>query len=255
MKMLSPTIVSAIVPVLAVAAIAALAAAITFDTNFVELDSSKMIATSESNWAICNHHFPANWRSVSVNGDDTTIATHDGQLISKKWGALTNEERNKVDSIKATLCAVHKVGPANVKHKEFAKLTTFDRNGGISTQSVGGPGNGGSSSSSSSSSAATGGTSIQRTSDKSFIITKPDFPFNWQRVFVNEDVATIVYNDAKVIMLPQNLMRNDEKQKIDELRAEVDKSAKVAENLVVSIGGTFKKPMDFMNNAFGKIFG
>lgn len=33
-----------------------------FDTSFVELDTSKMITTGDSNYAICNHHFPSNWR-------------------------------------------------------------------------------------------------------------------------------------------------------------------------------------------------
>lgn len=33
-----------------------------YDTNFVELDSSKMISTGGSNYAISNSNFNNNWR-------------------------------------------------------------------------------------------------------------------------------------------------------------------------------------------------
>lgn len=33
-----------------------------FDTNFVELDASKMIGTSDTNYAVCTNNFPSNWR-------------------------------------------------------------------------------------------------------------------------------------------------------------------------------------------------
>lgn len=33
-----------------------------FDTNFVELDTSKMISTGDTNYAISTNSLPSNWR-------------------------------------------------------------------------------------------------------------------------------------------------------------------------------------------------
>lgn len=228
-----------------------------FDTNFVELDTSKMMMTSDSNYAICNHHFPSNWRSISVNGDEVTISTKDKQVIVKKYSALTAEERSSLESIKGTLTPIIRLGPFNVKSQTgFVKITTFDRNGGTSTMGTGGSSSSSTSgSSSSSSSSSSGGMSIQRTGPDAFIVCKPDFPFNWQRVFVIEDVATAIYKDGRVIMLPQDLWRPDERAKLQALRQEVDKATKVSSNFASSVSGSFKSPMEFVNKALGGIFG
>lgn len=233
------------------AVIVAMALPVTFDTNFVELDTSKMIHTSDSNYAICNHNFPNNWRSVSVNGDELTIATRDNKYSTIKFSTLSASDSSALAAIKSTLTSVIRLGPFNVKSTTgLAKLTTFDRNGGTSTM-----GTGGGSSSSSSSSSSSGGMSISKTGPNSFIISKQDFPFNWNRVFVNEDVATVVYRDGRVIMLPESLMKPDERAKLVELRAEVEKSSKAAEDMTKSLTQSLNNPMDFVNKAFSGMFG
>lgn len=211
-----------------------------------------MIHTSDSNYAIYNENLLSNWRTVSVNGDDVTIATRDNQLVKKPYASLSQAERNSLASIKNTLTSVIRLGPFSVKSSTgLAKLTTFDRNGGSSSMGTGG----GSSSSSSSSSSGGGGSSIQKTGPNSFIISKQNFPFNWHRVFVNDDIATIVYRNGKVVMLPEGIIKADERQKVAELRQEVQQSAKAAEQLQQQISSSFKNPMDFVNNALGGIFG
>lgn len=97
--------------------------------------------------------------------------------------------------------------------------------------------------------------SISKTGKDSFIVSKSDFPFNWQRLFINEDVVTVVYRDGRVVMLPQDLMRPDEKAKAIALRAEVEKSTKATEKLANSLTSSLKNPMDFVNKAFGGLFG
>lgn len=114
---------------------------------------------------------------------------------------------------------------------------------------------GGGSSSSSSSSSSSGGASISRTGPNSYIISKQDFPFNWGRVFVNDDLTTIVYKTGRVLMLPQELMRPNEKDKLVELRKEVDQSSQAAQRLTQSMAGSFTNPMDFVNKALGGMFG
>lgn len=84
-------------------------------------------------------------------------------------------------------------------------------------------------------------------------MSKQDFPLNWHRVFVNDNIVTIVYRDGRVVMEPQELMRPDEREKMVALRAEVDKSSKAVENLTKSL--SFKNPMDFVNRALGGLFG
>jgi len=183
-----------------------------------------------------------------------TIVTRDNQVANKKLNSLTSEERSSLESNKASLMSVIRLGPFNVKSQTgLSKLTTFDRNGG--TSSMGSGGGSSSSASSSSSSSSSGGMSVSRTGKDSFIVSKQDFPFNWQRVFVNEDLVTLVYRDAKVIMMPQDSMRPEEKARMVSLRQEVDKSAKVAEKINSSFAQSFKNPMDFVNKAFGGLFG
>lgn len=172
---------------------------------------------------------------------------------------LTSEERSTLESIKSSLTQVIRAGPFNVKSQTgFVKLTTFDRNGGSSVMGSGGQsGSSSSSTSSSSSSSSSGGgaSSVMKTGKDSFIVAKSDFPFNWSRVFVLEDVATVVYRDGRVVMLPQPLMRPDERAKVVALRAEVDKSSKLNERLAASVSSGFKNPMEFVNKALGGIFG
>lgn len=144
------------------------------------------------------------------------------------------------------------MGPFNVKSQTgFSKLTTYDRNGGASSMGSGGS----SSSSSSSSSTSSGGISISKTGKDSYIVSKQDFPFNWQRLFVNSDLVTVVYRDGRVLMLPEAMMRPDEKAKSIALRQEVEKSSKAAEKMTQSFTNSMKNPMDFVNKALGGFFG
>lgn len=176
-------------------------------------------------------------------------------MIIKKYNMLTNEERNNLETTRSTLLQVIKLGPLNVKSQTgFAKLTTFDRRGGTSSMGTGGSSSSAASSSSSSSSSS-GGSSISKTGKDSFIVTKSDFPFKWQRVFVNDDITTVVYKDGRVIMLPQELMRPDEKAKIVSLKQEVEKTTKSSEKITSQLASSLKSPMDFVNKAFGGLFG
>lgn len=170
---------------------------------------------------------------------------------------MTPDEKSNIDNTKSLLTTVIRLGPFNVKSQTgFAKLTTFDRYGGTSSMGTGGnSGSSSSSSSTSSGSSSGGGISISKTGKDSYIVSKPDFPFNWQRVFINEDTVTVVYRDGRVVMMGQNIMRPDEKAKMIALRAEVEKSTKATEKLTSSLQDSLKNPMDFVNKAFGGIFG
>lgn len=188
-----------------------------------------------------------------MNGDEVTIATKNTQQVVKKYNSLTAEEKSSLESIKNQMQTVIRNGPYNVKSQTgFVKLTTFDRFGGSSSMSSGG---GGSGSSSSSSSSSSGGTTIQKTDKDSFIVSKQDFAFNWQRVFVNIDLVTVVYRDGRVVMLPESIMRPDEKAKMIALRQEVERSAKASERMTQSLANSMKNPMDFVNKALGGFFG
>lgn len=179
-----------------------------------------------------------------------TISTKDNQQLVKKYNLLGAEEKSSLESTKSQMQAVVRMGPFNVKSQTgFAKLTTFDRNGGSSSMGSGG------SSSGSASSSSSGGTSIQKTGKDSFIVSKQDFAFNWQRVFVNSDLVTVVYRDGRVLMLPEAIMRPDEKAKAVALRQEVEKSSKAAEKMTQSFANSIKNPMDFVNKALGGFFG
>jgi len=224
-----------------------------FDTNFVELDESKMVHTSDMNFAIIQPGFPYNWRTVSVNGDEIIIATKDNRSMRKTLGSLVPEERQSLEATKIGLTSVIKFGPFSARSRTgFAKLTTFDRNGGSSTSGTGG---GASSSSSSSSSAGGGSVTIQKTGPNSFIVSKQNFLFNWHRVFVDNDVVTIVYKNGRVVMLPEVLMMADEKQQIIALRQEIQQSGRVTEQMQQQISRSLGSPMDFVNKFFGGMFG
>lgn len=190
--------------------------------------------------------------SVSVNGDEVVVVTKNGQLQVKKYHSLTAQEKKSIEAMKGSLSSVVRLGPFNVKSQTgFSKLTTFDRNGGTSTMGSGGSG----SASSSSSSSSTGGATMSKTGDNSFIISRQDFPFNWQRVFVNDDLVTVVYHDGRVSMIAESLMRADEKAKIAALRQDMEKSAKAAEKMNKSLANSMKNPMDFVNKALSGMFG
>lgn len=195
--------------------------------------------------------------SVSVNGDEVTMNTLDKQVSIKRYSALTPQEKTNLESIKDQMMSVVRLGPFNVKSQTgVCKLTTFDRYGGSSSMGASGAsGSSSSTSTSSSSSSTSNGISISTTGPNAFIVSKPDFAFNWQRLFVNDDIVTIVYRDGRVVMLCQDLLRPDEKAKVMEVRQEVSRSAQASENLTKSIKNSFKNPMDFVNKALSGIFG
>lgn len=119
-----------------------------------------------------------------------------------------------------------------------------------------GTGNSGGDSSSSSSSSSSGGVSVQKTGKDAYIVVKPDFPFNWVRVFMLEDVDTVVYRDGRVVMLQENLIRQEERTKLVALRQEVIKSAETTKQLTSGLQNSLKSnPMEFVNKAFGGLFG
>lgn len=233
-----------------------------FDTHFVEMDTSKMVHTSESHYAISGPNLPDSWKAVSVNQNEISAVSSNNKLISKKLSDLSQTEKHLLNSAKETLTTVIRNGPFNVKSKTgFVKLTAFDRNGGTSVTGVGGPGQSASSSSSSSSSASSSssnGMSISRTGKRAYIVTKSDFALNWQRVFVNDDLNTIVYKDGKVKMLLENLFDADEKAKLIALKQEVDKSSAIGASMANSMLKSINNPMDFVSKAmggFGGMFG
>lgn len=191
--------------------------------------------------------------SASVNDDELTIVTQDNQLVVKKYSSLTGPEKSSLESARANLASVLRMGPFNVKSQTgYVKLTTFSKNGGTSSM-----GTGGASSSSSSSSASTSaaGLSIQKTGPNSFIVSRADFPFNWQRVFVQDNLVTTVHKDGRVVMLARELMRPDERSRLDAIRAEVEQSVKANERLASNLANSLRNPMDFVNRALGGIFG
>lgn len=190
--------------------------------------------------------------SVSVNGDDVKIGTKDKTSISKKYDALTDSEKSSLNEIQKLLESVIKNGPSDVRSQnKRVKLTTFDRFGGSSVTSY----NDGGSSSSSSSSSNKDSESLSMTGQDEFILTRANFPFNWQRLFANGDLYTIVYRDGQVIMQQESLFKQDEREKIVSIKKEVEKSSKVAQHATNSVLNSLHHPMDFVNRALGGFFG
>lgn len=226
-----------------------------FDTNYVELDSSKLIHTDNGHYAISDPHLPSKWKMVSVNGDDVNIVSNDNISSEKRMKSLTSVEKAILTGVRSKLVEVIHNGPYNVKSSSnLVKLTTFDRNGGTSTMGTGSSTSTGTSSSSSSSSSG-GGMTISRTGPNSYIVSKTDFPLNWQRIFVNEDHDTIVFKDGRVSMMPESLRKGEERVKLISLKQEVDRSNKVGQNIANSMLKSMGNPFDFVNKAMGNMFG
>lgn len=220
-----------------------------FDTQFVELDKDRMVRTSDANYAIFHHKLPADWRTVSVNGDEVTIAARDGHKHTKRMGHLSADERDQLARASKELLAVVRSGPFGV-HTQGpgpVRLTTYDRYGGTSTMGTSGSSSSSSSSSSSASTSA-GGLTVTRSGANAWVASKSDFGHNWQRVFLNDDIVTLVYKDATVKMLPSSLLHDGERDQLAELKREVDRSTKVSESLLAN-------PMDFVSKTLGNLFG
>lgn len=140
-------------------------------------------------------------------------------------------------------------GPLNVKSTTgLAKVTTFDRFGSTSSFGTGG---GSSSSSSSASSSSDSSMSVSHTGPDSYIVSKSQFPFGWQRIFTNGDIDTVVYSDGRVVMLPEPLFKPEEREQLIALRQEVTKSAEAGKKMANSMLETISNssPMEFVSKA------
>lgn len=65
------------------------------------------------------------------------------------------------------------------------------------------------------------GVSIAKSSDEDFTISKSDLPDNLARIFVNGDLITFVYFDARVTMKPRACLQENEIKLVDKIKQDV----------------------------------
>ena len=91
-------------------------------------------------------------------------------------------------------------------------------------------GNGISSSSSSSSSSSFGsnmsgnsggGISYSMRDPNNYSISRSDLPFNWSRVFINDDLVTLVFKNGDVILMPISMLDASQLDTVNSLKREV----------------------------------
>lgn len=216
------------------------------DTYFVKLGSSKMIQTSDENYAICSDNFASNWRTVSVNGDEFTSVTRDNVLQKKNLSSLTLEENKSLSSIKAELMNVIEVGPTKMRTNETCWLTAFDQKGGVVVTSR--------DCSLSSNTISFGNSSITRFGSSYFVVGGNNSESNWHRVFLIDDVPTTVWSDRRVIMLPLNSMPPEERDMLVELRAKAEKSIEATKSTAQAVPRSRTRPKNKFKRALRKLF-
>lgn len=106
--------------------------------------------------------------------------------------------------------------------------------------------------SSSSFSSSTGGTNSQadmsyNMRDKNnFSIARSDLPFNWSRVFFNDDMVTLVHRDGKVLMLPIAALDPAQLEAINKLKRDLGEMQRNQET-------TMQNSMNMVSGVFNNI--
>lgn len=226
-----------------------------FQVKFVENNDSRLIATSNSNYAISSPKLlTKNWRAISMNGDQALVLTATGNeklYISKTQ--LGADGLAFVEQLRDGIAASSNSGYTHV-----------------STAS-GGAGSGGSnsfmmsssqgSSSSYSSSSSTSSSNFQQSGNEmsfsakdenNFSVSKSNLPLDWSRVFFNNDLVTIIYKNGEVKMLSSTVMSPDELAIVEQLKRDV---ADLRRHQADQFANTMSHSMDMVSNVFNNIMG
>lgn len=225
-----------------------------FDIKLVESNDSRLVATSNYNYAISSPKLSAkNWMAVSVNGDNISIITTAGEKLSRTKQELGEPDRLFLESIRDEI-SNNNNGFTHMSWSNGGSGGTFSGSTMMSSGNVGGFG-----SASFSSSSGSGFNSLQMNDmnvnmrdDNNFSISKSSLPFNWSRVFFNGELVTIVYRDGEVKMQPMNAFDASQSDIIKNLKIEM-KNYQATQMQQVS--STMQNSMDMVNNIFGNIMG
>lgn len=233
-----------------------------FQVKSVDLNDSKLVATSNYNYAISSPRLLArNWRVVSVNGDSVELITTTGEKSVTNKSALDAEAVLFVERLRDELAA------------STSGVTSISSGGssGISsnfvTNSNGFGGSAGSSASFSSSSTSEqmsssnlDGTvndmSLNMRDESNFSVSRSRLPFNWARVFYGggsgADTITFVYKDGEVRMSILAALSPPEREAVERLRQEVKEMQQLQAK---QFSQTMQQSVDMVSNVFGNIMG
>lgn len=225
-----------------------------FDIKLIESIDSRLIATSNYNYAISSPKLLAkNWRSVSVNGDNILIITSAGEKIFKSKLELPEPDRLFLETLRE-----------EIANSNFGYTHTSMSGGGLggsSMSSMSSDGMGSSSSFSSSggfASSSMGGMmqgndmSVSMKDIDNFSVSKSSFPFRWARVFVNGDIVAVVCKDGQVLMNTMNTLEPAQLEVIKALKNELRDFHMNQSNQVAS---TMQNSLGMISNIFNNIMG
>lgn len=217
-----------------------------FNVKFLEKDGSRLVATSNSNYALTSPKLAIkNWRTVSVNGNELLIAKIDGEKVLLSGGNLDGDNLQFVELLRNEI--------ANTNGGYLQTSTAFDDSNGSSVVSAS---SSSVSSSSSFSSSLTDGKrpggemSYSVRDSNNFSIARSDLPFGWSRIFINENLVTIVFRDGQVQMLPMNLLEEVQIEAINKLKLEAEAMQR---SQTQQITNTMAQSMNMVSNVFSDI--
>lgn len=215
-----------------------------FNVNYVETSDSRLIATSNYNYAIYSTRLLSkNWKAVSVNGENISILTSTGGTQAMTKAQLSDIDRSFIESLRDELAR------GGNGFNQFSSSS-----GGGGSYMISSSNGGGVSSSYSSSNGAiqSGGMSINMRDENNFSVSKSDFPFSWSRLFFNNDLLTIVFRSGDVQIRDLNALEPAEIEFINKLKAEVKGMQRAQAQ---DFSNTMQHSMDMVSNVFSNIMG
>lgn len=240
------------------------------NVKYVEQGNARLIATSPTNYAIASPKLVAKgWVCVSVNNNQFTVMLPAG---SKKVATVTNEDEKFITSLRDEMSSsnTNTIGSST---NGFGTNMMFNSNSnsGFSSSSSSFSSSSGGGTNSFMSSGSDGALSVMWTDENNFSVSKTNFPYNYSRLFFNNDLVTKVYKDGKVIMksiqgTEQSPEERDYLVKLkDEVKGMHNANLMQANNMVQNTFGSvasmlngimsgLPKPPDF-SSSMGGIFG
>jgi len=204
-----------------------------FQVRFIEApNGSRLIATSNYNYAITTTQTEmgpkSSWLAISVNGDRVIMLTSEGQKTVATRDELGRDRMAQIEQMRDSI-ANGNLGQQFIYSDQFSGPSSVQM----------GPNGGGYSMSSSSSSSSFmssqqigqqqqqfGNSRANRISfsakdENNFSISKSGLPFNWWRVFFNNNFLTFVYRNGAVISQSESNLSPQEAAAVNQLRGEV----------------------------------
>lgn len=230
-----------------------------FQVKLIEQDNSRLIATSNYNYAITSPKLaPRNWRTVSVNGDKVSVTALNGEQQVMSRAALGEAGMLFIESLRDEVANSN----GGYSHVSTASSGGGGSSGFMMSSNMGGSTSGGSSSSSSSYSTgghqtsslfgASGEMSYNMKDKDNFSVSRSDFPFGWSRVFFNGDLVTMIYRNGDVVMMPLTALEADKLDAINRIRNEVVEMQRTQSQ---QMSNTMQHSMDMISNVFNNIMG